>query len=173
MTARNAKAALSKRQFGDLFGISEAQLERFFQQGMPHERKSKRRTEIPMPEGREWYKDYLVKKGERKAAPTTINEARLRKEDAQAGLEELKLAREQARTMFVDEHEKLLGDAFTRVRAKLVGLAPRAAAAAFGGASIPECQAKIDPLITEIMEELVAAEDVPDVGVDDVDEDAE
>lgn len=163
MTVRNAATSISKRAFCDTFGVSEAQLERFFQKGMPHEKTSSRKIAIPMPAGRVWYHDYLVKKGEKKAAPATINEARLRKETAQASMEELKLAREQGVTMRVEEHEKLLGEAFSRVRAKLLNLAPRAAGSAFGATSLQECQAKIEPIVTEIMEELCAGDDVPEV----------
>jgi len=169
VTVRNAAGEMTKKQFAATFGVSEAQLERYFQQGMPHEKKSTRKVVIPMPAGRVWYHEHLVKKGERKAAPKTINDARLRKETAQAGMEELKLAREQGVTMRVEEHEKLLGEAFSRVRAKLLNLAPRAAGAAFGATTIQECQAKIEPLVIEIMEELCAADDVPDDQLDDDD----
>lgn len=169
MAVRNAKAEMTKRQFAETFGVSEAQLERLFQKGMPHEKKSSRKVTIPMPGGRVWYHEYLVKKGEKKAAPSTISEARLRGETARASLDELKLAREQAVTMRVEEHEKLFGEAMMRVRAKLLNLAPRAAGAAFGATSLPECQAKIEPVVQEIMEELYKAEDVPEIDEDDVD----
>jgi hypothetical protein len=158
---------MTKRAFAEMFGVSEAQLERLFQKGMPHEKRSSRRVEIPMPEGRVWYHTYLEKKGEKRAAPSTIDEARLRKETAQAGLEEFKLAREQGITMLVEEHEKLYGEAMMRVRAKLLNLAPRAAGAAFGAASLPDCQAKIEPVVAEIMEELYKADDVPVMDDDD------
>jgi phage terminase Nu1 subunit (DNA packaging protein) len=140
MARRNAASrdtSMTKRAFADTFGVSEAQLERLFQKGMPHEKTSSRRSRSRCRAGRVWYHEYLVKKGEKKAAPATINEARLRKETAQASLEELKLAREQGVTMRVEEHEKLLGEAFSRVRAKLLNLAPRAAGAAFGATSMP------------------------------------
>ncbi len=162
MTARNAATEVPKAAFCATFTVSEAQLERLFQQGMPHEKKG-RRIMIPMPSGWLWYKNYLVEKGKKAAAPKTIDDARLRKETAQAGIEELKLAREQGLTMRVAEHEKMLGEAFSRVRAKLLNLAPRAAGAAFGASSIQDCQAKIEPVVAEIMEELCAAGDVPEV----------
>lgn len=166
MTARNAPTSMTKRQFADLFGVSEKQLERFFSQGMPHDRQSARKILIPMPAGREWYKEYLVKKGEKAAQPSSIDEARRRKETASAELEELKLAREKGQTMRVTDHVDLLADGFARVRAKLLNFAQRAAGAAFGTATIQECQAKLEPLVTEMMEELAAARDVPS-GVDE------
>jgi hypothetical protein len=168
-TARNVSGKLAKVDFCSTFGVSEAQLERYFQQGMGHEKKG-RRIFVPMPAGRVWLHAYLIEKGKKSAAPTTINDARLRKETAQAALEELKLAREQAVTMRVEDGERLLGEAYSRVRAKLQNLSPRIAGAAFGAATIQECQAKVEPLVAEVMEELCTAEDVPGDGDGDADE---
>lgn len=166
---RNGEDSWPKAKFCQVFGVSEAQIERHFQKGMPSEKKG-RNVVIPMPAGRLWYHAYLEEKGKKAAAPTTINDARLRKETAQAALEELKLAREQAITMLVEDGERLLAEAYARVRAKLQNLGPRLAGAAFGAVSLQECQAKIDPLLTEVMEELEKAEDVPAV---DANEDAD
>lgn len=162
MTVRNSAGEMTKRKFSETFGVSEAQLERLFQQGMPHAKTSSRKIAIPMPAGRVWYHEHLVQKGKRAASPSSVGEARLRKETAQAALEELKLSREQGVTMRVEDAEKTLGEAFSRVRAKLLNLSPRIAGAAFGAVTIQECQVKIEPLVVEIMEELCAATDVPD-----------
>ena len=162
MTVRNASTKLTKREFADLFGVSEKQLERFFAQGMPHDRESARKITIPMPDGREWYKNHLVNKGRKEAQPSTINEAHLRIATAKAERDELQLAKEKRQTMKVEEHIELLADGFSRVRAKMLNFAARAAGAAFGAATIQECQAKIEPLVLEMMEELATANDVPD-----------
>jgi hypothetical protein len=172
MTVRNAAAKMPKATFCATFGVSEKQLERHFQNGLPHEKQG-RRAYVLMPDGRVWLHRYIEEKGKQSAAPKTINDARLRKETAQAGMEELKLAREQGKTMLVIEHEKMLGEAFSRVRAKLLNLAPRAAGAAFGAISIQDCQAKIEPVVTEIMEELCASDDVPETSEEDDDDRAE
>jgi hypothetical protein len=158
---RNAASEMTKREFAEVFGMSEKNVERFCQQGMQH-RKDGKLVFITMPQGRIWYHNYLVEKGKREAAPKTINEAVRRQEAARADREELALAKEMAKTMLVEDHERLLADAFGRVRAKLLALPPRCAGTAFGAATMQECQAKIEPLVTEIMEELAAADDVPD-----------
>jgi hypothetical protein len=119
-----------------------------------------------MPQGREWYKDHLIARGKKEAQPTSLEDARRRKETAQAELEELKLAREKAVTMRVEDHIDMVGDAFARVRAKLLNFAARGAGAAFGASTIQECQVKLEALVTEMMEELAAGKDVPS-GVDD------
>jgi hypothetical protein len=168
-STRNAAAEITKRSFCDTFGVSEAQLERLFQLGMPHAKGASRRVEIPMPDGRVWYHNYLVEKGKKQAAPKDLDEARKRRAAADADLAELELAKARNQTMLVEDHERMLGEAFGRVRARLLNLAPRAAGAAFGAPTLQECQAKIEPVVREIMEELEAADDVPNAG--DVEED--
>lgn len=167
MTVRNAASEITKKEFCDTFGVSEAQLERHFQAGMPHEKKSSKKIYIPMPAGRVWYHEHLVAKGKKLAAPKDIDDAKLRKAAAEAEMAELELAKLRGDTMLVDDHERMLGEAFGRARAKLLNLGPRAAGAAFGALTLQECQAKIEPIVTEIMEELCKADDVPDVEAED------
>lgn len=172
MTVRNAAGELTKREFAETFGLSEKQIERHCQQGMPH-RKDGARVLLIMPAARLWYHEHLVEKGRKQAAPKDIDDAKLRKAAAEAEMAELELAKQRNDTMLVDDHEKMLGDAFGRARAKLLNLGPRAAGAAFGAVSLQECQAKIEPIVTEIMDELCKADDVPDVGDEDEPEEPE
>ncbi len=171
MTARNAAGSISKRQFADTYGVSESQLERLFQQGMPHAKTSARKIAIPMPSGRVWYHEYLIRKGRKQAAPTSIDDARRRKGAAEAELVELELAEKRGELMTVADFVKVTGEAFARARARLQNLASRAAAAAFGGQSVPECQARIEPLVLEVLDELRRADDVP-IQQEEDDEDA-
>jgi hypothetical protein len=151
---------MTKAQFAATFGVSEAQLERYFQKGMPHEKRG-RRVMIPMPTGRVWYHEHLVEKGKKAAQPKTIDEARLRTETARAEMAELDLADRLSETMKVSEHERLLADAFSRVAAKLSNLPARAAAASFGAATVEECETRIEPIVDEVREELRKADDLP------------
>jgi len=161
ISERNVASEMTKREFATVFGISEKQIERFCQQGMPH-KKEGRAVRIMMPGGRVWYHAHLVEKGRREAMPSTIDEARERREAASASLEELRLAKEMNRTMLVSDGERWFAEACSRVRAKLLAFPPRCAGAAFGATTIQECQAKIEPLVVEMMEELAKADDVPD-----------
>lgn len=170
MTVRNASTKMSKAAFCATFGISEKQVERHFQQGMPHEKKG-RLIYIPMPEGRVWFHNYLEDKGKKAAQPRNIDEARLRTETAKAEMAELDLADRLKETMKVADHERLLADAFSRVMAKLTGLPSRAAAASFGVESVEEAERRIEPVVDEVREELRKAEDLPDEEHDDVEDD--
>lgn len=172
MTARNAASEMTKRQFADTYGVSEAQLERLFHQGMPHEKKTSRKIVIPMPDGRVWYHKYLVDKGKRQAAPTSIDEARRRKEAAQAELAELELAEARRELMKVEDGERVIAEAFARVRARLLNLPPRIAGIVVGAESIQDAQARVDPLVREVMEELHKADDLPESPFKEEDADA-
>jgi hypothetical protein len=171
MSERNAAGELTKRAFAETYGVSEAQLERLFQQGLPHAKRSTRKVAIPMPEGRIWYHNYLVEKGKRAAAPKDIDEAKHRKMAAEAELAEIELEKAREELMTVAEFEKAIGDAFSRVRARLTNLAPRLAGVVLGAGTVQEAQARAEPLVREAMEELRAADDVP--AVDEEPSDAE
>lgn len=170
MTARNAAGKLSKSMFAATFGVSESQLERLFQQGMPHAKKG-RRIEIPMPAGRVWYHTHLVDKGKRQAAPRDMDEARRRKMAAEAELAELELAKARDELMTVEAFDRAVLDAFSRVDVRLQNLASRLAGAVLGAQTIQESQARIDPLVEEAREELRRADDVPPTPEDDDDDD--
>lgn len=173
MSSRNASGALSKRQFAETFGVSEAQLERLFQAGMPHEKTSSRKIAIPMPAGRVWYHTYLVEKGKRQAAPKSLDDAKLRKLGAEAELAELELAKARDELMTADQYESAITDAFSRVDAKLQSLAARLAGPVLGATTIQEAQARIAPLVEEARDELRKATDVPAVPEDEDEPDSE
>lgn len=158
---RNAEESWPKAKFCQVFGVSEAQLERHFQKGLPSEKKG-RRVHVLMPAGRIWLHSYLEEKGKKAAAPKSIDEAKLRTETAKAEMAELDLADRLRETMKVSEHEKLLADAFSRVSAKLSNFAARAASAGFGAANPEDAERRIEPIVDEVREELRKAEDLPD-----------
>jgi len=158
---RNKAHELPKSEFATLFGMSEKQLERYCQLGMPHRKKSGR-VFIAMPEGRVWYHKHLEQKGESKAKPKGDRSAYIdRQAAAAAEMAEIELAKARAELMTVADFERLLGDAFARVRARLTNLPPRIAGIVLGAKTIQEAQARVEPLVREAMEELRRADDVP------------
>lgn len=160
MSDRNQRHELTKRAFAELFGLSEKQIERYCQAGMPH-RKKGTKVSLPMPEAREWYKKHLVQKGREEAQPTDRSQSIDRQEAAAAAIAEIDLAKARNETMTVEEHVDLLADAFARVKSRLVNLPPRIAGVVLGAQTIQEAQARIEPVVREAMEELRRADDVP------------
>lgn len=157
---RNQARELTKREFAETFGISEKQLERYCQAGMPH-RKKGRVVYIAMPEGRVWYHRHLEEKGAAKNKPTGRSGAIDRRTEAEAALAEIELAKARNSTMTIEDYERVVGDAFGRVRARLTNLPPRLAGVVIGAKTLQEAQARIEPLVREAMEELRNADDVP------------
>ena len=88
---------------------------------------------------------------------------RTRREKAQAQLREIELAERNGRLMTLDDFERAVGDAFGRVRAKLLNLPARAAQAAVGAQTIGEALLRIEPVVREVMDELRRADDVPEL----------
>jgi hypothetical protein len=135
----------------------------------PH-RKSGRHVLFPMPEARVWYHKHLEAKGAKSAAPTDRSNSVDRRLAVEAEMAEIDLAKKRNELMKVDDFDRILSDAFGRVRARLINLAPRIAGIVLGATSIQDAQARIEPLVREAMEELRRADDVPTS--DDDDEDA-
>lgn len=156
-----------KAQFCEVFGVSEAQLERHFQAGCPHEKQG-RRVFVPMPGGRIWYHNFLIEKGKKQGTPSGIESARQREAEARTELVEIELAEKRRDLMHVDDYDRMVGDAFARVDARLQSLAPRLAGVVLGAQSIQEAQARIDPLVQEARDELRAADDIPRADDDEV-----
>jgi len=151
----------AKAEVCDLFGLSPQQIERYFKAGMPH-RKRGRRVVLPWPEARIWFFKYLEEKGYRRAAPKTLDEARQRKASAEAEMMELELAKARGELMLLTDYERLVGDAFGRVRARLLNFSQRGAGIVLGAASVQEAQARLEPLVREAMDELHRADDIPE-----------
>lgn len=169
MSDRNKAGKLSKREFAETFGISEKQIERYCQEGMPHKKEGVK-VFLLMPEARVWYHKHLVEKGEQRAKPkgkrTDSVDRRLA---AEAETAEIELAKLRNELMTVADYDRLIGDAFARVRARLTNLPPRIAGIVLGAKSIQEAQARIEPLVREAMEELRRADDVPTSDEDEED----
>jgi hypothetical protein len=162
VSERNKADEISKGEFCALFGISEKQLERYCQEGMPHARR-RGRVFIKMPEGRVWYHKHLEAKGEKKGKPTGRTDSLDRRLAAEAETAEIELAKLRNELMTVSDFDRLVGDAFARVRARLTNLAPRIAGTVLGAKTIQEAQARIEPIVREAMEELRRGDDVPEV----------
>lgn len=156
------KAEVSKKDFAALTGYSAKQIERWIQgTDMPHRREGNT-LYFPWPAARAWLNHYLEEKGKRAAKPESVDDARRRKEYAEAEMAELKLAEARGELDTVENLEKAMADAFARVRAKLSSFAPRAAGAVAGAASVQEATALLTPLVDEIFAELRQTEDIPE-----------
>lgn len=144
-----------------LIGYSPKQITRWLSDtDIPHERRG---TEVlfPWPGTRVWLHKYLEDKGKRAGRPESRDDARERKEYAEAEMAELKLAEARGELDTVAHLEKALADAFTRIRAKLSSFAPRAAGAVIGAVTVQDATARLTPLVDEVFAELRQTDDIP------------
>lgn len=155
-------AEVNRATLAALIGYSPNQITRWLSEtDIPHRREG---TEVlfPWPTVRAWLNKYLEEKGKRAAKPESRDDARERKEYAEAEMAELELATMRGDLMTVAEGQKALADAFARVRAKLASFAPRAAGAAAGCATVQEATAALVPLVDEVFAELRGTDDIPE-----------
>lgn len=121
-----SRKRLKKADAAELLGISAKQLERYIAEGMPCSGTGAKRV-FPWPQIRHWRDKLLVAQGKAQAQakverlpPINLAEARLRKETADAQLQELKLAEAEGRLIPLEVHEERFGAACDRLRAVLL-----------------------------------------------------
>lgn len=142
--------------------LSHKQIQREMAEGMPHRRVG-RALRFPWPEARLWRDEHIRDQAAAASAPKPAQlDARSRRAEAEATLAELALEERRGNLMPVEAHVRLLEDAFSRVRARLIALKPRLGANGIGHKTPTEAVAALAPLIDEAMAELHAATDVPE-----------
>jgi hypothetical protein len=141
--------------------LSPTQIARERKDGMPHEPSNgSTPMRFPWPACRVWRDEHIRAKAEASAAKAAADPKR-RKLAAQADLAELELAKRRAELMTVAQYTRLVADTFGRVRAILLAMPPRLAAAGVGHQNERDAQAALDPLVYEVIDELHQAKDVP------------
>lgn len=113
------------------------------------------------PEFNRWYWGRKLEEARAVAEPADYEKAKARREAALAQQEELKLAEMRGNLMTVEQYERVVQDAFQRVRSQLLTLPNKLAPAVVGTETTQEGFARVEPLIREVMDELHAAADVP------------
>jgi len=97
--------------------------------------------------------------------PTSIEEARLRKEVAEAALKEIELAKVRGQVVDVEAVAQAVGEMFANVRARLLALAPKVAPLVYRAETLQEGRVIIDDGIYDVLSELSGAFDgEPDEG---------
>jgi terminase small subunit / prophage DNA-packing protein len=151
---------IGARQYAELIGVSVRTVAHLAKEiGAPYTRDG-----WEMPEAVAWYARRELARGKATARTSAGDsdsaETRLRAERAAAELAELKLARERDELMTVEQFDRVLSDAFSRVAARLDNLPVRLAAVCVGVRTKAEALALIEPLVDEARSELYASGDL-------------
>lgn len=156
-----ATERLSRNEAATRLGLTPQQVGRLVADGMPSATKGSGYV-VLWPEARRWRDNQLREEGARKAKPSTMDEARLRRETADAELKELELAARRGELIPLTDYDQSVAATFARVRSKLLNL-PNAVAMRVTGDTLAARTAQAQSLVDEIMGELSGAADVPEL----------
>jgi phage terminase Nu1 subunit (DNA packaging protein) len=159
LTRKEAKQAL-----GDM---PERSFARWVAKGLP--RKGERYL---WPELHRWILEHARQEGRESVRPADYEDARARKAIAEAELAEYDLARKRGELLTVADGEKTIAEAFQRIRGQLLAVPSRFAADLVGIQTLPEANARLTRAVTEVLEELATASDVPAPEDEDVEAEA-
>jgi hypothetical protein len=140
-------------------GVARRQVENLINQGMPCEGTGNVRL-IPWPEARQWRDQQMINLGKSYGAGKRTD-AKERRAEADATLIEIELMERRGELMPLAEGERLMGEAFGRVRSKLLNL-PQAIGMRVVGETLPQRIKQAQSLIDEIMSDLETGADVPE-----------
>lgn len=154
---------ITQIEFSARVGLSRMQVSNLVKEGLPTKNK-KGKLEVLWPEGMHWYIKRKVDESLRKRAPAKLANfevERARKVAAEARLAEIELDKAQGRLMEVDVAERMMLEAFQRVRAKLISMPSTYAPEMLHLKTVPESLEMLDKMVQEVMAELENADDVP------------
>lgn len=159
LTRKEAKQAL-----GDM---PERTFARWVAKGLP--RKGERYL---WPEISRWLVEHARQEGRESVRPADYEDARARKMIAEAELAEYDVALKRGELLTVADGEKTIAEAFQRIRGQLLAVPSRFAGDLVGIQTLPEANARLTRAVTEVLEELATASDVPVSEDEDVEAEA-
>jgi hypothetical protein len=143
-------------------GVARRQVENLINQGMPCEGTGNVRR-IPWPEARAWRDQQFINLGKSygKGKGAGLEDSRARRAEADAELIEIELQERRGELMTLADGERAIGDAFARVRSKLLNM-PNAIGMRVTGETLPLRIQQAQSLVDEVMADLAHGDDVPE-----------
>lgn len=147
---------VNKSEAAAFFGVSIGTIDQWINRGLPSERRDKN-VILNTAQVTQWLEAQAAERVSGAGSPAgTLDEARVRKTNADAALAELQLQRERGEVVNIADVARTVGEEYAAVRAKLLAiptkLAPRVAIEADENA----CRELLAREITEALNELVA-----------------
>lgn len=155
-------ATITILEAAERFGVSERQVQNLLLKGMPAEGAGNKRK-VVWPEARQWRDQQLINTGKSygKNSGKGIEESRARRAEADAELIEIELRERKGELMTLADGERAIGDAFARVRSKLLNM-PNAIGMRVTGETLPLRIQQAQSLVDELMSDLAHGDDVPE-----------
>jgi phage terminase Nu1 subunit (DNA packaging protein) len=140
------RMVVTAAQMSMMAGLSPRRLAQLAAEGMPRAN----REGYPLAECVRWLAEYYQKR----AAPSPLNDARLRKAEAQADAAEFALAAKRKSVARIDTAERVHGQHVDRIRRRILAIGPNVAAALHRAKTVPECETLLRREIVEALTEL-------------------
>lgn len=147
---------ITKTEAAEFFGVTFAAIDQWTRKGLPCERRGNNvyfNTSVVT----QWLEAQSAERATVSAAPSgTLDEARVRKTNADAALAELQLQRERGEVVDIEEVSRTVGEEYAAVRAKLLAIPTKLAPRIALEDSEAACRDLIEREITEALNELIA-----------------
>lgn len=163
---------LTQQAIAELLDLDTRQIRNLQKQGLPM-RRVKGAPRYPWPAGLQWYLAHKVELATKRAGPKALEEATLRKLEAQARLHEIDVEKAEGTLVTLDYAQAQLEAVLQRVRAKLLNFASRNAPQFVGIRGTAEAQAKLHEAIVDVMSALAEIGEDPELDPEDEEEDDE
>ncbi len=147
---------MTKQELARALDLSIRQIENLVVDGMPHAKRGRRL--LFEAAAIVWYFRRKLQEFEARTPPS-VEEARARRELAQAELAEYELAEKRRQMLSIEDHDRILGRLQDRLRAKHLNLPGKWAPQIVGLRSIPEGQARLEEMMHECLLELTRVAD--------------
>ena len=165
----------NRAQMARILRITPPTVTEYVARGMPYRQQGRKGQEwlFAVDECVEWVR--AQDRANQVSDPTSIEEARLRKEVADAALKEIELAKMRSQVVDVEAVAQAVGDMLGNVRARLLSLGPKLSPLVYRAEALQEVRQVIDDGIYDALSEISGAySDASEAGAaGDAPEDAE
>jgi len=174
MAKQLAKGRLVNRSdLAEFFGVSLPTVTSWVKRGCPYVQAGGKGREwrFNTHEVAEWREQQAYANAVGSSSDWDLEEARRRREAAEAALKEMELAKARGEVVEIEAVADIVGDDYSRVRARLLSIPPKCAPLAIRAESVMEIREILDDGIRAALDELsssvaqeFADEDSPDAG---------
>lgn len=153
-----SKHEQTRNQFAESWGISVRRVIQLQEKGLPWTKKG-RYIYHPQPEANLWYLQFREEDVRKREGVGDERKAKARKAEAEATLSEIEVEKARGTLVHISEFEDTLEEELQRLRAKLLNVPGTWAGQLVGTRSIAETQARLEPLVSDLVESIGSSDD--------------
>lgn len=160
---------ISQAEFGRRIGVTGRHVYRLAaEEGFPRDRTAKPPNQVVWPEANHWYIEYRERLVRERQKPTSIDESRAAKLEAEARIAQMEAARVEGALIRLEDHEAALAGLLEVLRSGLTAAPGTWAPRLVGCRTIAEASTRLEELTVELVVGLEAEVDGLDEELQDV-----